>query len=195
MKRLFDQTATAFVTAVEKKDSFSVGTSERVADCAKRIAEILGENGKAAEAEKEYAEKKSAALEYLLDKESGFFISGPEKQRSLASQVWMILGGVTEGSEARDLLLRLSSPELLAPVTPYMMHHYVEAAVLCGEKEHALKLLRDYWGEMVNEGADTFWELYNPLDPDESPYGGTIVNSYCHAWSCAPAYFLRKYFN
>ena len=107
----------------------------------------------------------------------------------------MILGGVTEGSEARDLLLRLSSPELLAPVTPYMMHHYVEAAVLCGEKEHALKLLRDYWGEMVNEGADTFWELYNPLDPDESPYGGTIVNSYCHAWSCAPAYFLRKYFN
>ena len=76
-----------------------------------------------------------------------------------------------------------------------MMHHYVEAAVLCGEKEHALKLLRDYWGEMVNEGADTFWELYNPLDPDESPYGGTIVNSYCHAWSCAPAYFLRKYFN
>ena len=162
---------------------------------AKRIAEILGENGKAAEAEKEYAEKKSAALEYLLDKESGFFISGPEKQRSLASQVWMILGGVTEGSEARDLLLRLSSPELLAPVTPYMMHHYVEAAVLCGEKEHALKLLRDYWGEMVNEGADTFWELYNPLDPDESPYGGTIVNSYCHAWSCAPAFFLRKYFN
>ncbi|WP_022760662.1 HD domain-containing phosphohydrolase [Butyrivibrio sp. AD3002] len=44
MKRLFDQTATAFVTAVEKKDSFSVGTSERVADCAKRIAEIYGKS-------------------------------------------------------------------------------------------------------------------------------------------------------
>ena len=23
--------------------------------------------------------------------------------------------------------------------------------------------------------------------------GGTIVNSYCHAWSCGPAWFLRKY--
>ena len=32
------------------------------------------------------------------------------------------------------------------------------------------------------------------LDPNASPYGGTIVNSYCHAWSCAPAYFLREYF-
>lgn len=47
---------------------------------------------------------------------------------------------------------------------------------------------------MVGAGADTFWELYNPDNPEESPYGGTIVNSYCHAWSCAPAYFLRKYF-
>ena len=46
---------------------------------------------------------------------------------------------------------------------------------------------------MAELGADTFWELYNPENPDESPYGGTIVNSYCHAWSCGPACFLRKY--
>ena len=49
-------------------------------------------------------------------------------------------------------------------------------------------------GGMAQEGADTFWELYDPKDPGASPYGGTIVNSYCHAWSCAPAYFLRKFF-
>ena len=48
---------------------------------------------------------------------------------------------------------------------------------------------------MAELGADTFWELYNPKNPDESPYGGTIVNSYCHAWSCAPAYFLRRYYS
>ena len=33
---------------------------------------------------------------------------------------------------------------------------------------------------------------YNPSNPDESPYGSPIVNSYCHAWSCSPAYFLRR---
>ena len=43
--------------------------------------------------------------------------------------------------------------------------------------------------------ADTFWELYNPENPAESPYGSSIVNSYCHAWSCTPTYLLRKYFN
>jgi len=54
-------------------------------------------------------------------------------------------------------------------------------------------VLCTYWGGMLEEGADTFWELHNPENPNESPYGGTIVNSYCHAWSCAPAYFLRKF--
>ena len=62
-------------------------------------------------------------------------------------------------------------------------------------KDEALAVMKNYWGGMAELGADTFWELYNPKNPDESPYGGTIVNSYCHAWSCAPAYFLRRYYS
>ena len=144
----------------------------------------------------DYAEKKAAALRYLWDEESRFFVSGAERQCSLASQVWMILGGVLEGEDARALLAKAmeNDSNLLAPVTPYMMHHLAEAAILCGEKEKALQVLKDYWGGMISEGADTFWELYDPKDPEASPYGGSIVNSYCHAWSCAPAYFLRKYY-
>ena len=52
-----------------------------------------------------------------------------------------------------------------------------------------------YWGGMLNKGADTFWEFYDPEDTNASPYGGKIIHSYCHAWSCTPAYFLRKYFS
>ena len=59
--------------------------------------------------------------------------------------------------------------------------------------EKALQVLKDYWGGMINEGADTFWELYDPKDPEASPYGGSIVNSYCHAWSCTPAYIIEKH--
>ncbi|MDV9959707.1 hypothetical protein RHJ81_18875 [Clostridioides difficile] len=47
---------------------------------------------------------------------------------------------------------------------------------------------------MVKDGADCFWELYNPNDKYVSPYGSRIINSYCHAWSCTPSYFIRKYF-
>lgn len=42
MKRLFDQTATAFVTAVEKKDDFLEGHSVKVAEYARMIAALSG---------------------------------------------------------------------------------------------------------------------------------------------------------
>ncbi len=42
MRRLFDQTATAFVSAVEKKDDFSKGNALRIAEYAKKIAEMAG---------------------------------------------------------------------------------------------------------------------------------------------------------
>ena len=80
-------------------------------------------------------------------------------------------------------------------VSPYMNHHYVEALLMCGKKDQAMDYMKYYWGGMINHGADTFWELYNPENPAESPYGSSIVNSYCHAWSCTPTYLLRKYFN
>ncbi len=44
MRRLFDQTATAFVSAVEKKDDFAKGNSIKVAQYARKIAELAGKN-------------------------------------------------------------------------------------------------------------------------------------------------------
>ncbi|MBR5337871.1 MAG: HD domain-containing protein [Lachnospiraceae bacterium] len=44
MRRLFDQTATAFVSAVEKKDDFTKGNSVRIAEYAKKIAEMAGKD-------------------------------------------------------------------------------------------------------------------------------------------------------
>lgn len=46
---------------------------------------------------------------------------------------------------------------------------------------------------MVQKGADTFWEVYDPNNEFLSPYNFYQVNSYCHAWSCTPVYFVRKY--
>ena len=48
---------------------------------------------------------------------------------------------------------------------------------------------------MAQLGADTFWEVFVPENLDVSPYGDSIINSFCHAWSCTPSYFIRKYLN
>ena len=57
----------------------------------------------------------------------------------------------------------------------------------------AKELLVDYWGSMIRKGADTFWEVYDPKDDFKSPYNFYPINSYCHAWSCTPVYFINKY--
>ncbi|MCD8119595.1 MAG: sugar hydrolase [Lachnospiraceae bacterium] len=133
---------------------------------------------------------KEKACEKLYDEKKHVYVSGREKQISWASQIWMVLAGVDDGC-ALDAVEDM--PEVEAMVTPYIYHHYIEALAQSGRKDRALQVLRTYWGGMADQGADTFWEMYNPENPNESPYGGTVVNSYCHAWSCAPAYFLRKW--
>jgi len=153
------------------------------------IADVLGEQTRMTNLQADYAAKQKAA-ELLWNGE--FYVSGDNQQISWASQVWMTLGGVKHGTA--DLLSRLETADAEKMVTPYMYHNYVDALLSVGEKNKAFDVLCSYWGGMLDEGADTFWELYNPENPNESPYGGTIVNSYCHAWSCAPAYFLRKFF-
>ena len=157
---------------------------------AKKIAGILGQTQWEAQLGKDYLAKWAAA-ELLWDAQRGMYVSGPEKQVSWASQVWMVLGGAAHGDGA--LLERLVGSSAEQMVTPYMYHNYVDALFALGQNEKALCVLEEYWGGMLDQGADTFWELYNPQNPEESPYGGTVVNSYCHAWSCAPAYFLRKF--
>ena len=142
-----------------------------------------------------YEVYRKAAKAYFYDEKKGLFVSGENRQISYASQVWLILGGVVDSEEGLRILHNVAADrEALEMVTPYMYHYYIEALLKCNADEEALAVLTEYWGGMARLGADTFWELYNPKNPDESPYGGTIVNSYCHAWSCAPAYFLRKYF-
>lgn len=174
------------------KQASAMGIYLYCLDAAERLARKLETADSFAD---ELQNLRRVAKEQLWDNEKQVFISGADRQISWASQVWMVLGGALSCEEAAALLNRIETmQEAVSMVTPYMYHNYVDALLTVGMKEKALSVLRSYWGGMADNGADTFWELYEPENPDVSPYGGTIVNSYCHAWSCAPAYFLRKFF-
>lgn len=166
--------------------------------CAKagrEIAGILGDEAARVLLESEIAAKTQAAGR-LWDGQLGLFVSGASRQVSYASQVWMILAGVVspqQGAAVLDRLIALAPDKKM--VSPYMNGYYVEALLACGQKQQALRHLKHYWGGMLAHGADTFWELYDPGDPAASPYGSSMVNSYCHAWSCTPAYFIRRFFS
>ncbi|WP_078544634.1 alpha-L-rhamnosidase-related protein [Litchfieldia alkalitelluris] len=158
-----------------------------------KLAEILKSEQKDYLVDK-LTEIERATIEYLWNEETGFFVSGEQKQISWATQVWMVLAEVLELTSSKQLLTRLMKENpAIGMNTPYMYHHYVEALLLVGEKEQAISSLKHYWGGMINDGADTFWELYNPNDKAYSPYGSHLINSYCHAWSCTPTYLIREF--
>lgn len=70
----------------------------------------------------------------------------------------------------------------------------VQAMIDCGMHKEARQYVEQYWGGMVRLGADTFWENYVPDNHLFSSYNGfTLLNSYCHAWSCTPVCFIVNY--
>ena len=143
--------------------------------------------------EAELAMMRKAACQAWFDKKTGFFASKPGAELSVASQVWAVLGKVVTGKEAKSLMKRiLATKSLVQPAAPYLQHYVLEACALCGETNGLRKLIREYWGEMVKVGADTFFEVFRPEDPFYSPYQMTWVNSACHAWSCTPVVYLAK---
>lgn len=160
-----------------------------------QLARWLGDESQAAAWETAAAKLSQAAVSHLWDGEQGWFVSGVERQVSWASQVWMVLAGVFDREQNVRLLERLLSENPPIPmVTPYMYHYFIDALMENGLTEQALDCMKSYWGGMIRAGADTFWELYDPKDPYASPYGSRLVNSFCHAWSGTPSYFIRKYF-
>ncbi|WP_165045302.1 glycoside hydrolase [Dysgonomonas sp. ZJ709] len=137
---------------------------------------------------------KQAARKNFYDKKTGLFFAERNKQISYASQIWMILSGVVTKDEAQRALKALDATEnVVYPGTPYLYHYYIQSLIDCGMETEAKNALIDFWGGMIDKGADTFWEAYDPKDDYISPYNFFPINSYCHAWSCTPVYFIRKY--
>lgn len=156
---------------------------------------------------KEIGEEKSVANHIVLlekmqlsakknfwDSQNYLCISGKDKQVSWANWAWMTLAEIITNEEASiSYHSLLKQKEAIKPNGPYLYHHVVDALFNCGLKEVAKLLLKDYWGGMITKGATTFWEVYHPNDDQLSPYNSHHLNSYCHAWSCTPTYFIRKY--
>ncbi len=81
--------------------------------------------------------------------------------------------------------------------TPYMRFYELEALCALGEQKKVTKEIKDYWGGMLNAGATTFWEKYDPNETgvqQYAMYGRPFGKSLCHAWGASPIYLLGKYY-
>ena len=81
--------------------------------------------------------------------------------------------------------------------TPYMRFYELEALCAMGEQEFVLDEIRDYWGDMLDLGATSFWEKYDPTESGVEHlemYGRPFGKSLCHAWGASPIYLFGKYY-
>ena len=163
-------------------------------DYAIALAERKNDAARADDLRSRQSALREAAGKAFWSKEKQCFVSNG--QASPASQTWMVLSGVSTPEQALSALEQAAALGRDIPMqTPYLHHYYVAALLKAGLKKKAVSHLKAYWGSMLEAGADTFWEAWDPERPDYSPYGGTAINSYCHAWSCGPAYVLSRYFS
>ncbi|MFC3803898.1 alpha-L-rhamnosidase C-terminal domain-containing protein [Cohnella sp. GCM10012308] len=114
-----------------------------------------------------------------------------------ANMFAMTFGYLSPAQQERVIHSVMLNPEVPQIRTPYMRFH--EMATLCESRQHdhVLQEVRDYWGGMIDLGATTFWEEYDPSLADDAHYGMygvTFGKSLCHAWGAGPIYLFGKYF-
>jgi len=84
-------------------------------------------------------------------------------------------------------------------ISPYYNYYVIRAMAETGHRDAALSWIRQYWGGMLQEGATSFWEAYDPSWYKEDFHAslqsdnrsGYFV-SLAHGWSSGPTAWLME---
>lgn len=113
-----------------------------------------------------------------------------------------VLSGVLSEAEAETLFGASLQHDPQMTMTFWHRFNDLRAAAELGRVQWGLDYLRKHWGIMLDLGATTFWEAFDPAwihapDPhavsmiagEHAMYGG-YGTSLCHGWSAGPAAWL-----
>jgi alpha-L-rhamnosidase len=124
------------------------------------LLRVLHDGKNATRMAREAASLKAAAQKYLLDAQGTF---GDRWQPN----AYAVLSGVANRDQYaaiwREVLSQAGKPAFSSyDISPYYNFYVVSAMAKMGHGRAALEWIRRYWGGMVQEGATSFWEGYNP---------------------------------
>lgn len=125
------------------------------------------------------------------------FVSG-KKHVSRHANIFAIIFGLADSRQQGKILDQvLHNDDIPQITTPYFKFYEMDALCRMGCLDEVLIRIKQYWGGMLERGAVTFWEEYDPDIPEEEQYdmyGDKFGKSLCHAWSASPVYLLARYF-
>lgn len=176
-------------------------------ECYSKLCEVLGADGAKYLAQAKRLQ--SAVKERFYDIERNVFIDSYESGKNFVSRHSNILAylflPLTE-EEKQDIYQNVVLNDNVQQITtPYFK--FYENQVHCeafhagyrGEHQGGASLeasLRDYYGSMLDTGATSLYEEYDPAmtgTKHYAMYGHPYEKSLCHAWSASPIYLLGRY--
>ena len=144
---------------------------------------------------------RQAILDYYWDEERGAlvdsFTSGRRNVTRHANIFAVLFDFADEEQKqqiCRGVLYNENVPQI---TTPYFKFFELDALGKLGDLDGIWKTLHEYWGGMLERGAVTFWELFDPAQEGRAQYGmygDPFGKSLCHAWGASPIYLLGRYF-
>ena len=140
-------------------------------------------------------------LDYYWDEEKGALIDSFTSGRRNVTRHANIFAVLFDFADERQReLIRdkvFNNDELPQITTPYFKFFELDALGKLGDLDKIWETLHSYWGGMIERGAVTFWELFDPNQTGREQYGmygDPFGKSLCHAWGASPIYLIGKYF-
>ena len=169
----------------------------RVQDVMARIHSLLGKPDEG------FAEKADALHEQIeklfWDEEKGAYIDGYVSGRRNVTRhanIFAVLYGFCPEKNARIARNALLNDEIDPITTPYFKFFELMALCRLGYVEKAQEMILTYWYPMLELGATSIWEQFDPREKGAehyAMYGDPYGRSLCHAWGSGPVCLLEKY--
>ena len=146
-------------------------------------------------------ELKARVNEFYWNADRGAFIDSYKSGKANVTRhanIFAVMYGISSESQAKSILKNvLQNDEITKITTPYFAGYELDALAKLGEFDCIEEKISSYWGGMIDLGATTVWEEYNPENKGiehYGMYGGKYEKSLCHAWGAGPIYLFGRYY-
>ncbi|MCQ2771244.1 MAG: hypothetical protein MJ236_05540 [Clostridia bacterium] len=113
------------------------------------------------------------------------------------ANIFAILFNLTSEDRQKSIYKNVIYNPNIAPITtPYFEFFELDALGKMGDLSYMTDMLNSYWGKMIELGATTIWEQFDPTKKGiehYEMYGSQFGCSLCHAWGANPIYLIGRY--
>lgn len=163
------------------------------------LCEILGKDGtKYTKIADDFTKRVN---EFFWNDEKGAFIDTYESGKNHVTRhanIFAVMYDIATKEQVKSIKENvLLNDNITKITTPYFEGYELDVFGKLEQYDYIENKINSYWKGMLDLGATTVWEEFNPeLSGTQhyEMYGDKYGKSLCHAWGAAPIYLLGKYF-